>query len=63
MCLRQPPGGECFALVFAATAWQWVDPAVRYQRAWELLRPAAHLAFWGAAHVLAETIDPVFVEL
>jgi SAM-dependent methyltransferase len=27
-----------FDLVFAATAWHWIDPAVRYRRAWELLR-------------------------
>jgi SAM-dependent methyltransferase len=58
-----PPGGQRFGLVFAATAWHWVDPAVRYQRAWELLRPAAHLAFWSAAHVLPDTIDPFLVEI
>jgi SAM-dependent methyltransferase len=61
---RWPPqGGPRFDLVFAATAWHWVDPAVRYERAWELLRPSAHLAFWGAAHVLAEDMDPFFTEI
>lgn len=40
-----------FALVFAATAWNWVDPAVRYGLAWRALRPGGHLAFWNAAHV------------
>src|SRR5215471_16425079 len=28
----QPP--EPAVLVYAATAWHWIDPAVRYQRAW-----------------------------
>jgi SAM-dependent methyltransferase len=36
-----PRLGESFDLVFAATAWHWVDPAVRYRKAWEALRPAA----------------------
>ena len=42
------PGGMWFDLVFAATAWHWVDPRVRYQRAWQALRPGGHLAFWDA---------------
>jgi len=37
-----------FDLVFAATAWHWIDMATRYERAWELLRPGGHLAFWSA---------------
>lgn len=47
----RPAVGVRFDLVFAATAWQWIDPAMRYQRAWELLRPGGHLAFWSATHV------------
>jgi SAM-dependent methyltransferase len=35
----KPPTGERFDLVFAATAWHWLDPAVRYEQAWRLLRP------------------------
>ncbi len=31
--------GEPVSLVFAATAWHWIDPAVRYARAWHVLRP------------------------
>src|SRR5690242_20926969 len=27
----QPPGGELFDLVYAATAWHWIDPARRYR--------------------------------
>src|SRR5262249_22007022 len=30
---------ESFDLVFAATAWHWVDPAIRFVKAHRLLRP------------------------
>jgi SAM-dependent methyltransferase len=59
----QPPGGTRFDLVFAATAWHWIDPALRYQRAWELLRPGGHLAFWSALHVFPADGDPFFREI
>ena len=49
--------------MFAATAWHWLDPAVRYQRAWRLLRPGGHLAIWSATHVFPEGGDPFFAEL
>jgi SAM-dependent methyltransferase len=53
-----------FALVYAATAWHWIDPAVRYRRAWETLREGGHLAFWSAVHVLPEVGgDPFFPEI
>lgn len=58
-----PSGHEQFDLVFAATAWHWLDPAVRYRRAWELLRPGGHVAFWGAAHVFPEGGDRFFADL
>ena len=56
-----PAGG--YDLVFAATAWHWLDPAVRYQRAWRLLRPGGHLAIWSATHVFPDGGDPFFAEL
>ena len=59
----RPRPGERFALVFAATAWHWVDPAVRYQRAWAALRPGGHLAFWSAFHVVPDGGDPFFQEI
>jgi len=59
----RPPLAERFDLVFAATAWHWIDPALRYQRAFELLRPGGHLAFWSATHVLPEGGDPFFAEI
>jgi SAM-dependent methyltransferase len=54
---------EPASLVFAATAWHWVDPAVRYQRAWAALRPGGHLALWAATHVFPDGGDPFFREI
>jgi SAM-dependent methyltransferase len=54
---------ELFSLVFAATAWHWIDPEVRYRKAWSLLRPGGHLAFWEAVHVNPEGGDPFFREI
>ena len=59
----QPAGGALFNLVFAATAWHWIDPAVRYQRAWQALRPGGHLAIWTATHVVPADGDPFFGEI
>ena len=57
------PKADRFDLVFAATAWHWLDPAIRYRRAWELLVPGGHLAFWSATHVFPVDGDPIFAEL
>jgi SAM-dependent methyltransferase len=54
---------ERFALVFAATAWHWVDPNLRYQHAHDLLKPGGHLAFWNALHAFPTGFDPFFEEI
>ena len=59
----RPPVGERFDLVFAATTWNWVDPAICYTRAREALAPGGHLAFWNAEHVLPDGGDPFFREI
>ena len=59
----QPPAGESFGLVFAATAWHWIDPAVKYRKAASLLCPGGHLAFWEAVHVIPDDGDPFFREV
>jgi SAM-dependent methyltransferase len=59
----RPPDAAAFDLVFAATAWHWIDPTVKYRRAWELLRPGGHLAFWAAAHVFPEGGDAFFRDI
>jgi SAM-dependent methyltransferase len=58
-----PPGEQSFDLVYAATAWHWVDPAIRYRRAHEVLRPGGHLAFWSASHLVPRDGDPFFREI
>ncbi len=57
------PDGAVFDLVFAATAWHWVDPEVRYSKAAAVLRPRGHLALWGAVHVIPYDGDPFFDEI
>jgi SAM-dependent methyltransferase len=52
-----------FDLVFAATAWHWPDPALKYRRAWQHLRPGGHLAVWDATHVVPAGGDPFFASL
>lgn len=52
-----------FDLVYAATAWHWVDPAIRYRKAHQLLRPRGHLAFWNALHAFPDGFDPFFTEI
>ena len=58
-----PSAGNSFDLVYAATAWHWIDPAVRYRRAWDLLNAGGHLAFWSALHVFPSDGDPFFREI
>lgn len=58
-----PPGGPGHDVVVAATSWHWIDPHVRYRRAWEVLRPGGHLAFWSATHVFPDGGDPFFAEI
>lgn len=59
----RPASPEAFGLVFAATAWHWIDPEIRYLKAWELLKPGGHLAFWEAVHVFPDGGDPFFREI
>jgi SAM-dependent methyltransferase len=57
------PGGAAFDMVFAATAWHWVDPSVRHAKAAAVLRPGGYLALWGAGHVIPYNGDPFFDEI
>jgi SAM-dependent methyltransferase len=42
---------DAFDLVFAATAFHWVEPSIRYRRAAEALKPGGGLAFLNNRHV------------
>ncbi len=57
------PEPAAFDLVYAATAWHWIDPDVRYCKAWELLKPGGHLAFWESIHVVPADGDPFFRDI
>lgn len=52
-----------FDLVYAATAWHWVEPSRRYQATHRLLRAGGHLAFWNAQHAFPADFDPFFAEI
>ena len=54
---------ESFELVYAATAWHWLDPQIRYRKTHRLLRPDGCLAFWSAAHAFPVGFDPFFTEI
>jgi SAM-dependent methyltransferase len=54
---------EAFELAYGATAWHWIDPAIRYRKAHRLLRPGGHLAFWSAQHAFPVGFDPFFAEI
>ena len=57
------PTGGPFDMVYAATAWHWLDPTIRYQKAAALLRRDGYLALWGAGHVIPYDGDPFFEEI
>ncbi|GMA63001.1 hypothetical protein GCM10025859_34410 [Alicyclobacillus fastidiosus] len=59
----EPQTAKCFDLVFTATAWNWIDPEVKYVKAWQVLRRGGHLTFWNATHVFPEHEDPFFREI
>lgn len=60
---RWRPDEEGYDLVFAATAWHWIDPAERYQLAAAALKPGGYLAFWEAGHVFPHGGDTFFEEI
>ncbi|MFJ6406932.1 class I SAM-dependent methyltransferase [Streptomyces hydrogenans] len=53
---------EAFDVVFAATAFHWIDPAVRAAKAAEALRPGGALAVVRTQHVRGGT-EEFFVEV
>jgi SAM-dependent methyltransferase len=58
----EPPNAP-FDLVYAATAWHWMDPEARYEKAAALLPSGRHLAIWGAEHAFPADFDPLFTQI
>jgi len=56
-------GGETFDLIYAASAWHWIDPEVRYRKATALLNPGGSLAIIGGGHAFPKDADPFFFEI
>lgn len=57
------PAGDDYALVYAATAWHWIDPSVRWAKVASVLADGGHLAVFGAGHAFPEGFDPFFTEI
>lgn len=58
-----PPADTTYGLVYAANAWQWLDPATRWSKTAELLDDSGCLAIFGASHAFPEGFDPFFTEM
>jgi SAM-dependent methyltransferase len=58
-----PPANATYDFVYAANAWHWLDPDIRWTKAAQLLRPDGHLAIFGASHAFPEGFDPFFTEI
>ncbi len=61
-----PLQAEAFKLVFAAQAWHWIDPAVRFEKAAQALVPGGLLAVAGNVPMpgprdLIAAIEPLFL--
>lgn len=54
------PGGRRFDLVFAASAWHWIDPAVAYRKAASALRSGGCLAIVSSEHAYPPDYDRLF---
>ncbi len=52
-----------FSAVAAFTAWHWIDPTLRYERAARALVVGGHLAVVSTQHVLPEDGDEFFAEV
>ncbi len=57
------PGEARFEAVTAFTAFHWIDPDVRFEKAARLLRPGVTLAVADTQHVLDEGGDDFFVHV
>jgi SAM-dependent methyltransferase len=54
---------EQFDLVYAASAWHWIDPDVGYRKAAELLKAGGSLAIIGGGHAFPKDADRFFFDI
>jgi SAM-dependent methyltransferase len=60
---RWDPSGRVFPLVFAAQAWHWLDPAVGFAKAAQVLRPGGVLAaFWNRPMWVRAALREVLID-
>ena len=57
------PSARLFDIAFAATSWHWIDPALRYRKAAQMLGPGGTLAFTTGIHAFPHDVDPFFFEI
>ncbi|GCE29591.1 methyltransferase type 11 [Dictyobacter alpinus] len=54
---------EAFDLVFSATAFHWIDPAISYQKTAQALKPSGAIALFWHLHVQNEASAGFFEEV
>jgi len=57
------PSAVGFDMVFAASAWHWLNPSKRYGNAARLLKPGGNLALVTGSHAFPKGFDPFFTEI
>jgi SAM-dependent methyltransferase len=57
------PSVAGFDMVFAASAWHWLNPSKRYGNAARLLKPDGQLALVTGQHAFPRGFDPFFTEV
>lgn len=58
-----PVEEEAFDLVFSATAFHWIDPAISYQKAAQALKQSGSIALFWQLHVQSEASAGFFEEV
>jgi len=53
---------ETFDLIYAATSFHWIDPAIKYTKTHRLLRDKGYLAIIHTNHISDEQGDKFFIE-
>ncbi|HVT12967.1 MAG TPA: class I SAM-dependent methyltransferase [Fimbriimonadaceae bacterium] len=57
------PGPDRFDIIFAISAWHWIDPATGYRKTAEILKQDGLLAIVANEHAFPKDFDPFFSEI